>query len=185
MYSRADPEGGQEVLTPPPLEKSQKYNVSKQYRSGSPEKSQSYHASIQCWATIGPPSKRHLYGDLWLAYDGPLLLLFGSSLPSHKKETKTKKKLVIVGSPLVIFSGCATVMQCITSRKQSNHIYYEETIKMLFTQSELKKPQLSHGMPSQIRAFKVPTHQCMFYVRIVIQTKAWPTAVQLMKTRGC
>ena len=25
-----------------------------------PEKSQSYQASIQCWAIIGPPGKRHL-----------------------------------------------------------------------------------------------------------------------------
>ena len=32
--------------------------------SGSPEKSQSYQASIQCWATISPPAKRHLNGVL-------------------------------------------------------------------------------------------------------------------------
>ena len=36
--------------------KSQKYMVFKQYWSGSPEKSQSYQASIQRWAIIG----RHL-----------------------------------------------------------------------------------------------------------------------------
>ena len=41
----ADPEGGQEVSTPP--EKSQKYRVSLQYWAGSPKKSQSYQASIQ------------------------------------------------------------------------------------------------------------------------------------------
>ena len=39
----------------PPPEKSRKIRVSKQYRSRSPEKSQSYQASIQCWAIIGPP----------------------------------------------------------------------------------------------------------------------------------
>ena len=43
------------VRTPPPPEKSRKIRVSKQYRSRSPEKSQSYQASIQCWAIIGPP----------------------------------------------------------------------------------------------------------------------------------
>ena len=47
---------------PPPLEKSQKNRVSKQYWSRSPEKSQSYQASIQCWAIIGPPAKRYLNG---------------------------------------------------------------------------------------------------------------------------
>ena len=47
---------------PPPLRKSQKIRVSKQYWSRSPEKSQSYQASIQCWAIISPPAKRHLNG---------------------------------------------------------------------------------------------------------------------------
>ena len=41
-------------------EKSQKYRVFLQYRSGSPEKSQlSNQASIQCWAIIDTPAKRH------------------------------------------------------------------------------------------------------------------------------
>ena len=40
----ADPEEGTGGLNPP--EKSQKYRVSLQYWSGSPEKSQSYQASI-------------------------------------------------------------------------------------------------------------------------------------------
>ena len=35
-----------------PPEKSQKLKVYKQYWSGSAEKSQSYQASIQCWAII-------------------------------------------------------------------------------------------------------------------------------------
>ena len=38
-----------------PPEKSQ-IRFSKQYWSRSPEKSQSYQASIQCWAIIGPPA---------------------------------------------------------------------------------------------------------------------------------
>ena len=40
---------------PPPL-KNHKNRVSKQYWFRSPEKSQSYQASIQCWAIIGPPA---------------------------------------------------------------------------------------------------------------------------------
>ena len=47
---------------PDPPEKSQKIRVSKQYWSGSPEKSQSYQDSIQCWAIIGPPAKRRFAG---------------------------------------------------------------------------------------------------------------------------
>ena len=39
-----------------PPETSQKIRVSKQYWSRSLEKSQSYQASIQCWAIIGPPA---------------------------------------------------------------------------------------------------------------------------------
>ena len=51
--SWADPEGGTGGLDP--HEKSQKLRVSKQYWSRSPEKSQIYQASIQCWAIIGRP----------------------------------------------------------------------------------------------------------------------------------
>ena len=59
----ADPDEEQVVRTPPPPPQpyiSQKYRVSWQYWSGSPEKSQSYQASIQCWAIIGTPAKHHL-----------------------------------------------------------------------------------------------------------------------------
>ena len=56
----ADPERGTGGRNP--LEKSQKYRVSKQYWSGSPDKLQSHQASIQSWAIIGPPVKRHLNG---------------------------------------------------------------------------------------------------------------------------
>ena len=45
---------------PDPTEKSQNYRVSLQYWSGSPEKSQSYQASIPRSAIIGTPAKRHL-----------------------------------------------------------------------------------------------------------------------------
>ena len=42
---------------PDPTEKSQ--NLGLQYWPRCPEKSQSYQASIQCWAIIGPPAKRY------------------------------------------------------------------------------------------------------------------------------
>ena len=60
IYSSADPEGG--TGGPDPL------------------KNHSYQASIQCWANIGPPAKRHLngvllagqwwpiYSDIWILY---------------------------------------------------------------------------------------------------------------------
>ena len=48
---------------------------------GSPEKSQSYQASIPCWAIIGPPAKRHLNGvslagRWWPAYSGTWILSY-------------------------------------------------------------------------------------------------------------
>ena len=48
----------------------------------SPWKSQSYQASIQCWAIIGTPAKRRLMAFRWWTDDGPLIVVFGSSLPS-------------------------------------------------------------------------------------------------------
>ena len=89
--------GGQGVPTHPV--KSQKYRVSQEYWSGSPEKPQSYQASIQFWAIIGTPAKHHLNG-----VSGPMMAplkwyLLGSSLPS-------KKNLVKVG-PLTKLSGSA------------------------------------------------------------------------------
>ena len=69
---------------PPPPEKSQKYWVSLQYWSRSPERSQSYQVGIQCWAIIGTTAKRHLN-------NGPLIVVFGSSVPSSTKKMKKKK----------------------------------------------------------------------------------------------
>ena len=75
--SWADPERG--TGGPDPSEKLQKFRVSKQHLSRSPEKPHSYKASIQCLANIGPPAKRHLNGvslagRLWPAYSGILIL---------------------------------------------------------------------------------------------------------------
>ena len=66
---------------PPPPGKSVKYSIFKpsyQFWSGSPEISQSWLASIQCWAIIGPPAKRH--------FAGPLLVVFGFSPPHQLKN---------------------------------------------------------------------------------------------------
>ena len=54
---------------PPPPLKNHKNRVSKQYWSGSPEKSLSYQASIQCWANIGPPASDITFGiRAWLYF---------------------------------------------------------------------------------------------------------------------
>ena len=84
----------------PPL-KSQKYRVSLQYWYGSPEKSQSKLARIQCSFIIGSPAKRHLNGislegRWWPAYSViwiiPLLI-------------KLKKSVLKIGPPLTKLSG--------------------------------------------------------------------------------
>ena len=53
--------GGDRGPDPSPV-KNHKNIVSYQFWSRSPEKSQSYIASIQCWAIISTPAKRHLNG---------------------------------------------------------------------------------------------------------------------------
>ena len=62
MFGMCGSRGGTWGPEPPPSQKSQKYRVSWQYWSGSPEKSQSYQATIQCWAIMGSPAKCHLNG---------------------------------------------------------------------------------------------------------------------------
>ena len=70
--------------------------VSLQYWSGSPEKSQRYQASFQCWAIVGMPAKRHFAGVSMMAL---LLVVFGSSLPSSKKRKKRKEKCCQSSTP--------------------------------------------------------------------------------------
>ena len=87
--SCADPEGGGGTGGPDPPEKSQKYRVSYQYRSGSPEN----HKAAKSAYNGGPLSARQRYAIemafRWRADDGPLMLVFGSSLPlSTKKNVK-------------------------------------------------------------------------------------------------
>ena len=90
-YMRGSRGGDRGSGPPPPPGKLQKYRVPLQYWSGSFEKSQSYQASIPCWAIIGPPAKRHLNGvSLAGRVDGPLggILI----LPPLINLKKTKKK---------------------------------------------------------------------------------------------
>ena len=64
-------------------EKSQKYRISWQNSwTGSLEiRKSTKQASIQRWAIMDTPAKRHLKAFRWRADDGPLLVIFGSSLP--------------------------------------------------------------------------------------------------------
>ena len=77
VRSWAGPEGGQGVRNPRPR-KNYKIIGFLSDIGPDPLKSQSYQASIKCWAIICPPAKRH-------SIDGTLLVLFGFSLPSSKK----------------------------------------------------------------------------------------------------
>ena len=85
--------GGGEQDVPIPPEKSQKYRVFYQYMSRSHEKSQSYEASIQCWAIIGTPAKHYLKAFCWRTDDSPAYPFINL------------KKVFKVGPPLTIFSG--------------------------------------------------------------------------------
>ena len=75
--------GGLEVHIP--LKNHANMGFSYQYSPGSPEKSQSYQASIKCWAIIGTPAKRLLNGVTlasrwWPAYSGICLFWILSPL---------------------------------------------------------------------------------------------------------
>ena len=56
----ADPEGGGGRGFGPPPEKSQNKGFLSNTGPDPLKKSQSYQASIQRWAIIGPPAKRHM-----------------------------------------------------------------------------------------------------------------------------
>ena len=69
----ADPEEGRG--SGPPLKNHQ--NIGFLSNTGpDPLKSQSYQASIQYCAIIGPPTKRHLKAFRWRADDGRLIVVF-------------------------------------------------------------------------------------------------------------
>ena len=76
VLSCADPEGGGGAGGPdPPPEKSQ--NIGFSSNTGpDPLKNHCYQASIQCWAIIGTPAKRHLMAFCWRTDDdGPLIVV--------------------------------------------------------------------------------------------------------------
>ena len=90
--SCVDPEGGGQGVRTTPLKNHKNKKVSWQYWSRSPEKSQSYQASIQCWAIIGTPAKHHLNGILlaswwWPDFSG----IWIHSLTQKKSWTPSEK----------------------------------------------------------------------------------------------
>ena len=90
-FSMRGSRGGQGIRTSPPP-----WKITKIYGFRNPWKSQSYQASIQCWTIISAQAKRHLMAFRWWADDGPLIVVFGSSLPS----STIKKNVVNAGPPL-------------------------------------------------------------------------------------
>ena len=88
----------------PPPGKLQKYMVSLKLflhvaiLVRTPLKSQSYQSSIQCWAIIGPPVKRHLNGislagHWWPVNSGIWILPHLIKLKNKKTKTKKTSKL--------------------------------------------------------------------------------------------
>ena len=75
--------GGPDPLT------NHKYLVNKQYWSGSPDRLQRYQASIQSWAIIGPPAKRHFE---WRFAGGPNMARFLCYLDPLSPQLNKKKK---------------------------------------------------------------------------------------------
>ena len=73
---------------PPPLDKSQKIGFSSN-TGPDPLKNRNCQASIQCWAIIGTPAKRHLMAFCWLADDSLRIVVLGSSLPHQLKKATT------------------------------------------------------------------------------------------------
>ena len=86
--------------TPPPSEKSQKYRVSWQYLYGSAENQKATKPAFN----VGPSSARQRkaipMGFHWRADDGPLIVIFGSSLPLSTKNKHKKHNVVKVGNCL-------------------------------------------------------------------------------------
>ena len=102
--SRGGGGGGGGAGGPYPPEKSQKYRVSLQYWSGSPEN----HKTNKSAFNVGPSSARQRNAISMACcrqdYDGPFLAVFRSSIPSSTKEKK-RKKVIKFGPPLTKLSG--------------------------------------------------------------------------------
>ena len=93
--------GGAGGSDPPPLKNHKTIGFPSNTGPDPLKKSQGYQASIQCWAINGTIVKLHFNGVCWRADVGPLMVVFGSSLPSSTK----KKNVVKVGPPLAKLSG--------------------------------------------------------------------------------
>ena len=89
-----------------PPEKSQKYRVSEQYWSGSPEIDKLTKPAFNCGSLSARQRKAILMAFCWRSNDGLLIVIFGSSLSSSIKE-KQNKKHVKDGPPLTKLSGFA------------------------------------------------------------------------------
>ena len=88
----ADPEGGGDKGSGPPPPLKNHKNIGFSRNTGpDPLKNRNYQASIQCWAIISTPAKRHLIAFRWRADNGPLIVVLGSSLSPHQLKKKLSK----------------------------------------------------------------------------------------------
>ena len=94
--------GGTGVRTPPPPLKKHKNIV---FLSNNGPDSLKNHKATKPAFNVWPSSarQRNAIAFRWRANDGPLLVLFGSSLPSSKRNKKNN--IVRVGPPLAKLSG--------------------------------------------------------------------------------
>ena len=71
--------GGQGGMPP---EKSQKYRVSKQYWSGSPENHDTTNPAFNVWPSSARQRNAILMAFRWWADDGPFIAVFGAYISS-------------------------------------------------------------------------------------------------------
>ena len=80
-----------------------------------PLKSQSYQSSIQCWAIIGPPVKRHLNGvaltGRWWPANSSIWNLPPPHQTKNRKKEKKKRKRFQSWTPLTKLSGSTHVLR--------------------------------------------------------------------------
>ena len=81
-------------------------------------------------------AKRHLKAFRWRADDGPLLVVFGSSLPSPTK-TITNKNIVKVGPPLNKLPSSADALyhweEICTEQREPKHYLIKTTNSLFFS----------------------------------------------------
>ena len=91
-----------------------------------PLKNHSYQASIQCWAIIGTPAKRHLMAFRWRTDDGPLIVAFVWILSPHRD-----KNVVKVGPPLTKLSGSAHAWLCESLFHGATCVHYRKSNQVI------------------------------------------------------